>query len=146
MSRRQLAPESDEQTIFVEGLTGWKFIDNRKCSVADWIRSHLPSSTSASICVAYLSPSGFRTIEDELEHFLSKGVSPRLSARRRLARLTPSSYFDWLTGILRTKLRSIRLNSLSCLENPLDTSPLKARGLQHRRCIPLEVVVRPGCE
>ncbi len=75
MTEHQLAPENDEQTIFVEGLTDWEFIDNRRCSVADWIRSHLPSSTSASICVAYLSPSGFRIIEDELEHFLNKGAS-----------------------------------------------------------------------
>ena len=75
MSGNQLASEDDEQTILVEGLTDWKFIDNRGCSVADWIRSHLPSSTSASICVAYLSPSGFRAIEDELEHFLNKGAS-----------------------------------------------------------------------
>ena len=75
MSRRQLAPENDEQTIFVEGLTDWEFIDNRRCSVADWIRSHLPSSISASICVAYLSSSGFKTLEDELEHFLNKGAS-----------------------------------------------------------------------
>jgi len=75
VSGRQLAPENDEQTVFVEGLTDWEFIDNRRCSVADWIRSHLPSSTSASICVAYLSPSGFRTIEHELEHFLNKGAS-----------------------------------------------------------------------
>ena len=37
MSGHQLAPENDEQTIFVEGLTDWKFIDNRGCSVADWI-------------------------------------------------------------------------------------------------------------
>ena len=75
MSGNQLVPENDEQAIFVEGLTNWEFIDNRRYSVADWIRSHLPSSTSASICVAYLSPSGFKTIEDELEHFLNKGAS-----------------------------------------------------------------------
>ena len=49
MTEHQLAPENDEQTIFVEGLTDWEFIDNRRCSVADWIRSHLPSSTSAEI-------------------------------------------------------------------------------------------------
>jgi len=75
VSGNQLVPENDEQAIFVEGLTDWEFIDNRRCSVADWIRSHLPSSTSASICVAYLSPSGFKTLEDELEHFLNKGAS-----------------------------------------------------------------------
>lgn len=86
MSGRQLAPENDEQAIFVEGLTDWKFIDNRKCSVADWIRSHLPSSTSASICVAYLNPSGFKTIEDELEHFLNKGASFSIISSEKISK------------------------------------------------------------
>ena len=75
MSGCQLAPENDEQPILPEELTGWEFVDNRKCSVADWLRSHLPSSTFAYICVAYFSPSGFASIENELEHFLNKGAS-----------------------------------------------------------------------
>ena len=73
MSTHQFESENDGQPIFAEELTGWEFIDNRDCSTADWLRSHLPSSTSASICVAYLSPSGFGAIQDGLEHFLHKG-------------------------------------------------------------------------
>lgn len=73
MNSPQLEPGKDEQPVLAEELTGWEFIDNRVHSTADWLRSHLPSSTSASICVAYLSPSGFDAIETELEHFLDRG-------------------------------------------------------------------------
>jgi|GEM_PF-318868 len=68
-------PENAEQLFAVEELTGWKLIDNREYSAAEWLRRYLPSCTSASICVAYLNPSGFKLIEDELEHFLNTGAS-----------------------------------------------------------------------
>jgi len=74
VSSYQSEPENDEQHILVEELTGWKLIDNREYSAAEWLRRHLPSCTSASMCVAYLSPSGFKLIEDELQRFLSKGA------------------------------------------------------------------------
>ncbi|MBL7208765.1 MAG: hypothetical protein ISS52_01580 [Dehalococcoidia bacterium] len=79
-------PHDDEQIFPVEGLTGWELIDNRAHSVADWLRTDLPSSTSASICVAYFSPSGFKPIEHELEHFLSKGGSLSLISSEQITR------------------------------------------------------------
>lgn len=71
MSGHELSPQNDEQTIFVEDLAGWEFIDNRGRSVADWLQSYLPSSMSASICVAYFSPSGLEIIVAERPELVS---------------------------------------------------------------------------
>jgi len=69
----QSEQENCGQPTLTQELAGWELIDNRGRPVAHWLRSHLPSSTSVKICVAYLSPSGFGTIKDELEHFLHGG-------------------------------------------------------------------------
>lgn len=87
MSSYQLESENDEEPILAEELTGWEFVDNRRCSVADWLRSHLTSSTSACICVAYLSPSGFKSIKDELEHFLNRGASLSIISSEEISKV-----------------------------------------------------------
>lgn len=71
METFQSDAESDEQVFSPEEFGNWEFIDNRACSAANWLRTHLPSCAAVSICVAYVSPSGFETIRHELDDVLN---------------------------------------------------------------------------
>jgi SNF2 family DNA or RNA helicase/HKD family nuclease len=88
MSMETLRPgsEGNEQDIPPEYPTGWECIDNRGDSAANWLRGRLPSCSSASICVAYLSPSGFKAIERELERFLDGGASLSIVSSEEITR------------------------------------------------------------
>lgn len=87
METQQSGPENNEQIFSAEELIGWQCIDNRTYSAANWLRSHSPSCSSASICVAYLSPSGFEAIEHELECFLNTGASLSIVSSEEITRV-----------------------------------------------------------
>ena len=68
-----MGAENNEQICPSQEFASWESVDNRRHCVAEWLRKHLPFCTSARICVAYVNPSGFEAIKDELEQFLDNG-------------------------------------------------------------------------
>jgi len=74
MDALQPNPESNRQGSPEEEFADWEVINNRGRSAADWLRRHLSSCDGLSICVAYISPSGFESVGHELDDILNNGA------------------------------------------------------------------------